>query len=42
LSGYGREDDIRRSRDAGFAAHLVKPASPDRLIETIVAVSNGG
>jgi PAS domain S-box-containing protein len=25
LSGYGREDDIRRSRAAGFDHHLVKP-----------------
>jgi CheY-like chemotaxis protein len=27
LSGYGMEDDLRRSREAGFAAHLVKPIS---------------
>jgi signal transduction histidine kinase/CheY-like chemotaxis protein len=25
LSGYGREDDIRRAREAGFDAHLTKP-----------------
>jgi signal transduction histidine kinase/ActR/RegA family two-component response regulator len=25
LSGYGMEDDVRRSRAAGFTAHLVKP-----------------
>ncbi len=25
LSGYGMEEDIRRSRSAGFVAHLVKP-----------------
>jgi signal transduction histidine kinase/CheY-like chemotaxis protein len=25
LSGYGMEEDVRRSRDAGFAAHLTKP-----------------
>ena len=25
LSGYGQEDDKRRSREAGFDAHLVKP-----------------
>lgn len=28
LSGYGREQDRRRSAEAGFAAHLVKPADP--------------
>jgi signal transduction histidine kinase/CheY-like chemotaxis protein len=27
LSGYGMEDDLRRSREAGFAAHLTKPVS---------------
>ncbi len=25
LSGFGREDDIRRAHEAGFAAHLTKP-----------------
>ena len=25
LSGYGMEDDITRSRDAGFDEHLTKP-----------------
>lgn len=25
LSGYGMEDDLQRSREAGFAMHLVKP-----------------
>ncbi len=25
LSGYGTEDDLRRSREAGFLAHLTKP-----------------
>jgi len=25
LSGYGREDDIRRAREAGFDSHLTKP-----------------
>lgn len=31
LSGYGMEEDIRRSRQAGFAAHLVKPVKFDEL-----------
>jgi CheY-like chemotaxis protein len=38
LSGYGQEQDIRRSKDAGFSAHLVKPADADALIETIAAL----
>ena len=28
LSGYGQEEDRLQSRQAGFAAHLVKPADP--------------
>ena len=31
LTGYGREDDLRRSRDAGFDRHLVKPIDFDQL-----------
>ena len=35
LSGYGREQDIARSRESGFATHLTKPASYDVLASTI-------
>jgi len=31
LSGYGMEDDLQRSKDAGFFAHLVKPVKMDQL-----------
>jgi DNA-binding response OmpR family regulator len=31
LSGYGEEGDRRRSREAGFDQHLVKPVDPDIL-----------
>ncbi len=31
LSGYGQEEDIQRSREAGFAAHLTKPASREAV-----------
>jgi CheY-like chemotaxis protein len=31
LSGFGTDDDIRRSREAGFDEHLVKPASIQEL-----------
>jgi two-component system CheB/CheR fusion protein len=37
LSGYGQDQDIQRSREAGFAAHLTKPTSPERLAEAIAA-----
>lgn len=39
LSGYGQEEDIRHSRDAGFATHLTKPASRERLLEAVAAVT---
>jgi signal transduction histidine kinase len=35
LSGYGQEEDMRRSKEAGFSAHLIKPADADALIESI-------
>ena len=38
LSGYGQEEDMRRSKEAGFSAHLVKPADADALIDTIAAL----
>ncbi len=31
VTGYGQEHDRRRSREAGFAAHLVKPVDLDEL-----------
>ncbi len=31
LSGYGMEEDVRRSRQAGFAEHLIKPISITKL-----------
>jgi hypothetical protein len=35
VSGYGTEEDVRRSAEAGFAEHLVKPLDPERLLETL-------
>jgi CheY-like chemotaxis protein len=31
MTGWGQEDDRRRSHEAGFDAHLVKPAEPGVL-----------
>ncbi len=31
LTGWGQEDDVARSKEAGFDHHLVKPADPDAL-----------
>ena len=38
LSGYGMDDDLQRSREAGFATHLTKPASPKAITEAIALV----
>jgi signal transduction histidine kinase len=35
MSGYGMEDDLDQTRDAGFAEHLVKPVAAERLKEVI-------
>lgn len=35
VSGFGMEEDVRRSRDAGFFDHLTKPVSLDRLQQVI-------
>jgi signal transduction histidine kinase len=40
LTGYGQEQDRRRSLEAGFDIHLVKPVDPDEL-EAILARLEG-
>lgn len=35
LSGYGQDEDLRRSREAGFVAHLTKPVNLQALHEAI-------
>jgi PAS domain S-box-containing protein len=39
LTGYGREQDRARSREAGIDAHLTKPVSPEQLAEEIALAS---
>ena len=41
LTGYGLPDDHRRSQEAGFDAHLVKPVDPARLAALIAAPKPG-
>jgi CheY-like chemotaxis protein len=36
MTGYGQDDDRRRSAEAGFTEHLVKPIDPSAL-ERVVA-----
>ena len=31
LSGFGTEEDVARSRKAGFAEHLIKPVNVENL-----------
>jgi PAS domain S-box-containing protein len=39
MSGYGMEEDVRRSREAGFAEHLVKPIDLPQLIAALRRVA---
>jgi signal transduction histidine kinase/ActR/RegA family two-component response regulator len=41
LSGYGQTDDLRRALDAGFDAHLVKPAEVDELNRLLARALSG-
>ncbi|HYJ31892.1 MAG TPA: PAS domain S-box protein [Candidatus Binatia bacterium] len=38
MTGYGQEEDRLRSRSAGFARHLVKPADPGALRQLLEAL----
>ena len=42
LSGFGSEEDVRQSLDAGFAEHLTKPVEVPRLEAAIRRVARGG
>jgi CheY-like chemotaxis protein len=39
LTGYGRDDDVERAREAGFDEHLLKPASLEQLRAAIEAAA---
>ncbi len=41
LTGFGQEDDRRRSQEAGFDDHLVKPVDPDTLQQLLAAAAQG-
>jgi CheY-like chemotaxis protein len=38
VTGWGQEDDRRRSSEAGFDHHLVKPVEPDQLVALLAHV----
>lgn len=35
LTGYGHSSDVQRTKDAGFAAHVVKPATVAMILEAL-------
>jgi PAS domain S-box-containing protein len=39
LTGHGQQEDLDRSRAEGFAAHLVKPVEPQRLLDVLAPVA---
>jgi signal transduction histidine kinase len=39
LTGWGREDDVRRTKEAGFDHHLVKPVAPEKLSTLLKSVA---
>lgn len=41
ISGYGMEEDLRKSRSAGFEIHLTKPVDFQMLEAAVRQVSNG-
>jgi CheY-like chemotaxis protein len=42
VSGYGMEEDVRQTREAGFSEHLVKPIDLPRLQAAIARVMGWG
>jgi CheY-like chemotaxis protein len=40
LTGWGQDEDRRRTSDAGFDHHLVKPVAPDTLNDVLVRASS--
>ena len=38
ISGYGREEDLQRSKEVGIDRHLVKPVPLDTLREALKSV----
>lgn len=38
LTGWGQPDDRRKSREAGFDEHLVKPAAVEAVQKLLAAV----
>jgi CheY-like chemotaxis protein len=41
LTGWGQEEDLRRTEEAGFDSHLVKPVDPAALSELLAGSAAG-
>jgi len=41
LTGWGQDEDRRRSRDAGFDRHMVKPVDPQALMRLLAGLGVG-
>jgi PAS domain S-box-containing protein len=41
VTGWGQAEDRRRTREAGFDLHLVKPVDPDHLLEIVTHARAG-
>ena len=39
VTGWGKDEDRQRSRDAGFDLHLVKPVEPDQILDEVRKVA---
>jgi CheY-like chemotaxis protein len=37
LTGWGQDDDRRKSKEAGFNGHLVKPVDYEQLLELLAS-----
>lgn len=42
LTGYSEAEDKQRAKDAGFAAHLVKPVDPEALARLLTTLEIPG
>ena len=42
MTGWGQDEDRRKTASAGFDAHLVKPVDLSALIQVLAGYSAGG
>ena len=42
VTAYGQDEDRRRSHEAGFEQHLVKPVDPDALVKLLASLGRRG